>query len=172
MNALYISDRFAAWKHYSWASVNQSHSWRTLHIFKRFAKWNHYSWISANWPSCRTLLQLSECSRREIAIPDNQQIDTLALLHSPYLKVLQLENRSREYQQKVQLPGEHYPYLNVFEAWKCNFCCSAYRPNRRAEQAIFERFQATEQNSLVSANRSPFMTALPISDPFANWIRD
>ena len=73
MNALHISDRFAIWKRFSWASANQPHCWRALHIFQRFALWNHYSWTSANQPPFRMVLQISERSRSEIIIPDNQK---------------------------------------------------------------------------------------------------
>ena len=57
------------------------------------------------------ILHLSERFGTENAIPDNQQIEPIAVIHIPYLNVLQLENRIRDYQQNDRLAGQHYPYL-------------------------------------------------------------
>ncbi len=54
-----------------------------------FRTWKCHSWLSANRP--------------------------FAVRNCPYLNVLQLENRIREYQQNDHDPGQHYPYLNVLK---------------------------------------------------------
>ena len=93
---------------------------------------------------------------------------TLSVRNSPYLKVLQLENGIREYQQNDHLPGLH-THIWLFRSLKKE---SANLPHSRAEQHICESFHASKQDSWVSANRSILLTALIISERFATWTRD
>ena len=60
LDALLISEPFAAWKRVSCAVANRP-PWRTaLPIFERFAAWKHDNWASANRTSCSIELPIIE----------------------------------------------------------------------------------------------------------------
>ncbi len=144
--ALHISERFAAWKRDSWASANQPHCWTVLLIFERFAPWKRYSWASTNRPFAGWYCSYLNVSQPENAIPDNHQIDPLAVWHKLY--------------------------LNLFAAWKQNSWISADQPPTRTALPIFERSEAWKRDSWESANRCPFMTALHTFGRFTTWLSD
>ena len=119
--ALHISERFAAWKRDSWESAIKHHCWTSLPILQRFLPWKRYSWASAKRPSCLVELLLSE---RFVAWKCHSwQWANRPLVgrHSPYLNVLQFENRIPEYQQFDHVAGRNYPYFKTFLTQKTRF---------------------------------------------------
>ena len=127
-----IFERYAAGKRHSWASQNQNLfvlamtisqcsqpeyailenqkidplQFCTAHIWTFRSLKTHFLNISKS-TLLQDIRQLSERFETENVIPDNQQIDIIAVLHRPYLNVLQLENRIREYQQNDHLAQQH-----------------------------------------------------------------
>ena len=63
------------------------------------------------------------------------------------------------------------PIFESSKAWKRDSCESENRPHR-AEQPIYERFQASKHESRVSSKLSPFMNTLHIFNRFAALKRD
>ena len=124
-------------------------------ISEHFANLIRDSWAAKNnyiagrhW----TFLNVSQPGK---ANPEHPQNDPLAECYCFYVNVSQPANAFPEMSSSALTISER------FAVWKQNSRTPADRPLSRTELPIFEQFEVRKLDSWASANRSPFMTAMP-----------
>ena len=144
---LHLSERFVAWKCYSWQPAFRPLCSSLQSISEAFAAWKQHSWISANRSPTRTALpinQLFEALKTWLL-----RINKSKSFHDCTTHILKFRSLNKGFLSitKLNTGGTALPIIERFADWIRYSWASANRPSSRTVLLLSESFTTRKCHS-------------------------